>query len=271
VNRFEGKTCVVTGGAQGIGRAVAERFLTEGGRIAVLDLPGQIAAQQDTDTVGRFLWLECDVSSREQVEHSFGECVRSLGPVDVLVNNAGVDPSTDFFATDDSSFMRALRVNVHGTFMASQVAARQMSETCRGGSIVNLASVAAVMSNTRQSAYAASKGAVATMTKAMAVALAKYGIRVNAVAPGTIETNMTQNVHQDPGLLDTVLSRTPAGRLGRAEEAAAAIAYLSSSEASYVTGHILLVDGGRTALNYTMHPEDRPAAPWPLVDSHSPE
>lgn len=269
MTRFKGKTCVVTGGAQGIGRAVAERFAAEGGRVAVLDLPNQVASESDTGTRGRILWLGCDVSTREQVENAFRECAQNLGPVDVLVNSAAIDASTDFFATDDTSFLRTLQVNVHGTFMAAQVAAKQMSEAGAGGSIVNLASVAAVINNAQQAAYASSKGAVAAMTKTMAVALARYGIRVNAVAPGTIETTMTQNVHQNPDLLQTVLSRTPAGRMGRVEEVAAAIAYLSSSDASYVTGHTLFVDGGRTALNYTVRPEDRPVPFGYIVDEHA--
>ncbi|MFC9454374.1 SDR family NAD(P)-dependent oxidoreductase [Streptomyces sp. NPDC056983] len=259
MTRYENKTCVVTGGAQGIGRACAEKLAAEGGRVAIFDLESQVKALDVEAFPGEVIAIACDVSSRADVEDAFAECARRLGPVDVLVSNAGTVLARDFLKMEDDEFAKLMDVNVHGTFMTGQVAARQMVESGRGGAIVNMASVGAFMNNALHVGYGATKGAIVSLTKGMAVALAPQGVRVNAVAPATIETSMTENYDQDPTLLNGVKARTPMGRLGTAGEVASAVAYLAGDDAAYVTGHTLLVDGGRTSLNYFMH--DVPETP----------
>lgn len=255
MKRFHGRTCVVTGGASGLGRASAERLAAEGGRMALLDLPASFEKHAD-DGTSSHLRVACDVTDRGQVEQAFATILEGLGSVDVLVNSAGIGHSQDFLELEDEAFARVMAVNVNGVFITSQVAARQMVDSGRGGSIVNVASVGGFLGGSTLAAYGASKGAVVAMTKSMAVALAQHGVRVNALAPGTIATDLLESGPENPEFIEGVRRRTPLERLGTAEEIAGAVSFLCSDDASYMTGDCIFVDGGRTALNHTVPAHD---------------
>jgi len=180
---------------------------------------------------------------------------RSFGGVDILVANAGIYVTGEFLEITEEDFEHVLRTNLTSVFLCGQAAARLMVKQSKGGSIVNLSSINALMPNPDAIAYATSKGGINALTKAMAIALSQYGIRVNALGPGTILTDLAREaVLKNDEALGRVLSRTPLGRLGMLEEVAAAAAFLASDDASYITGQTIYVDGGRLGLNYTIEP-----------------
>jgi NAD(P)-dependent dehydrogenase (short-subunit alcohol dehydrogenase family) len=228
---------VVTGGMQGIGAAVTSAFEGEGDRVAVLDVA------EDAP-------YRCDISDRTAVDQAVEAIERDHGPVEVLVNNAGVaflGPSETF---PEDEWRRTLDVNVTGAFFASQAAARGMLARGRGA-IVNVASINATEAFPERLAYCASKAALRMMTEVLAVEWAGRGVRVNAVSPGVTRTEMVAHAIES-GIVneDLYLRRTPLGRLGRPEDVAAAVLYLASDAASFVTGTTLVVDGGWSAFGY---------------------
>lgn len=242
---------LVTGAAQGIGYACAQALSDDGYRLVLCDIQGDkvIAAAEmlGNDSVG----MLCDVSNPDQINAVFEAVEEQVGIVSVLVNNAGISAPADFLDTTVEQFRQVIDVNLIGTFVASQRAARSMVEHKIQGSIVNMSSINAVVSIPTISAYCASKGGVAQLTKASALALAPHNIRVNAVGPGSIDTAMLASVNANPEAMKTVLSRTPLQRVGAAREIADVVAFLASSKASYVTGETIYVDGGRLGMNYT--------------------
>ena len=176
----------------------------------------------------------------------------AFGTVTVLVNNAGITLSGDILSLELDAFRKVLDVNLVGTFLMSQEVARRMVAAKAKGSIVNLSSINSIMAIPAITAYCASKGGVAQVTRASALALAPHGIRVNAVAPGSIMTDMMRGVASDEAAMKRVLSRTPLGRVGEPSEIADAVAFLAGDKASYITGETIFIDGGRAALNYTV-------------------
>jgi len=257
--RFDGRTAVVTGAAAGIGLAITERLISEGARVLLSDIAPRVAEVA--------AWLNqpycvADVSDAAAVEALFETADRELGPLDVLVNNAGIiGRSTPLLELAETDFDRVMAVNVKSGFLTTQAAARRMTPR-RSGAIVNLASMAAIMASGDQIPYAVSKAAMKHLTAMTALALAPHGVRVNAVGPGAIETQMAADtVTGTPEGLKRVLSRVPMGRMGRPEEIAAIVAFLASDDASYLTGQTLFADGGRMALGYFVEPaEDAPLA-----------
>lgn len=252
MRRLEGRTAVVTGAARGIGFATAERFVAEGARVLLTDIDPAVA--QAAARLGQPHTL-ADIAQSAEIEALFAAADRELGPLDILVNNAGViGRATRLEELAEAEFDRVMAINVKSALLATQAAARRMTPR-RSGAIVNLASMAAVMAGGDQIAYAVSKSAVKQLTATTALSLAPYGIRVNAVGPGPVETPMVAAVTGGGAeALERVLSRTPMGRVGRPEEIASIIAFLASDDASYITGQTIFADGGRMVLAYFAEP-----------------
>jgi NAD(P)-dependent dehydrogenase (short-subunit alcohol dehydrogenase family) len=255
---LENKVAVVTGGAKGIGFAIAKRFASEGARVVVADIDEDAGSRavEEIGAVGAVRFIRCDVGDKADVENLVTATVQAWGAIDVLVNNAGIVHGADFLDVAEADFDRVLRVNLKGVFLVGQAVARQMVDQVKAGAapgaIVNMSSINAVLAIPDQAPYSASKGGVNQLTKVMALALAPYGIRVNAIGPGSIMTDMLASVASDKAAQQRVLSRTPLGRIGDPSEIAAIAAFLASDEASYVTGQTLYADGGRLPLNYTV-------------------
>ena len=238
------KVALVTGAARGIGLATAKRFLAEGWRVALLDvdaatLKGAVAALANPDST---LMLVCDVSDAGQVASSIGSIARRFGRLDALVNNAGVATFAPIMDTSDDDWSRLLAVNLTGPFLCTKAALPLMQQH-GGGAIVNITSISAVRASTLRSAYGTSKAGLAHLTKQLAVELASSGIRVNAVAPGPVDTAMARAVHT-PEIRADYHDAIPLNRYGLEDELAEAIFFLSGDRSSYITGQVLAVDGG---------------------------
>lgn len=252
--RFKDKSVIVTGAAQGIGRACAEAFAAEGARVVIADVAMDAAADVEraiADAGGTARVVQCDVGDKPQVEAMVAATVEAFGGVDILINNAGTIKTADFLELEEEDFDRVLRVNLKGMFLVAQAVARRMVEQ-GGGAIVNMSSVNAVMAIPNQVPYNVSKGGVNQLTRVTALALADKGVRVNAIGPGTIMTELAKTVMEDDAARRKILSRTPMGRLGTPEEVARIAMFLASDDASYITGQTIYCDGGRMALNYVV-------------------
>ena len=242
---FEGKIAVVTGGARGIGRAIAERLARGGADVALCDVAEDVlastAASIAADFGVRARGYKVNVADSEAVADFIGAVVKDFGKLDILVNNAGIARDGMLFRMSDDDFDRVLKVNLYGTFYFCRAAGRVMSKQ-RSGRIVNISSVIGVMGNAGQANYAASKGGVIALTKAVAKELAGRGVTVNAVAPGFIETEMTAALPAE--VRQNYMATIPLGRFGSPADVAEVVAFLASDAASYLTGHVLFVDGG---------------------------
>ena len=245
--RLTGKTAVITGASAGIGAAIAERFVEEGASVLLTDLAEDSGVALAKRLGQRF--LRADMASTADRDALFKDVASTWGRLDILVNNAGITHAAELNELTEEGFDRVIAVNVKAATFATQAAARLMQE---GGSIINLSSVNAVLAIPNQISYAISKGAIRQLTNVTAVALAPRGIRVNAIGPGTIMTEMGQSVMASEEQRQRILSRTPLGRVGDPEEIASIAAFLASDEASYITGQTIYADGGRLGLNYTM-------------------
>ena len=245
--RLTGKTAVITGASAGIGAAIAERFVEEGASVLLTDLAEDSGVALTKRLGQRF--LRADMASTADRDALFKDVASTWGRLDILVNNAGITHAAELNELTEEGFDRVIAVNVKAATFATQAAARLMQE---GGSIINLSSVNAVLAIPNQISYAISKGAIRQLTNVTAVALAPRGIRVNAIGPGTIMTEMGKSVMASEEQRQRILSRTPLGRVGDPEEIASIAAFLASDEASYITGQTIYADGGRLGLNYTM-------------------
>ncbi len=255
---LDNKVAIVTGGAKGIGYAIVRRFLEEGAQVVIADVDDVVGprAAAELGVFGKVRYVECDVGERLDVRNMVAATIDAFGDIDVLVNDAAILVKADFLDLDPADFDRVLRVNLKGAFLCGQAVARHMVERVKAGAapgaIINLTSVNAVFAIPDQVPYSVSKGGLNQLTRVMALSLARYGIRVNAIGPGSIATEMLESVMTDPAVRQTILSRTPLGRIGEPREIAAIAAFLASDEASYVTGQTIYADGGRLPLNYTV-------------------
>jgi NAD(P)-dependent dehydrogenase (short-subunit alcohol dehydrogenase family) len=238
------RTALVTGAARGIGLAVAKRFLAERWRVVLLDTDGQ-TLRSVFEEIGRpqeILTLTADVSDPQAVASAIQQTAHRFGRLDALVNNAGVAVFKPLLATTFEEWSRVLAVNLSGPFLCTQAAAPLMAET-GGGAIVNVTSISGLRASTLRVAYGTSKAGLAHLTKQQAVELAELGIRVNAVAPGPVDTAMAKAVHS-PSIRADYHDAIPLGRYGLEDELADMIVFLCSERASYVTGQVIAVDGG---------------------------
>ena len=238
----------MTGGNQGIGLAISRALAEAGAHVAIAN---RDAARGERAAAGlraaglRAVALPVDVTQRPSVQALVDGVLRRFRRIDILVNNAGAHVRNETERLTDAEWERLLGVNLTGTFLCSQIVGRHMIRR-RRGAIVNLATMGAAIALPRGTAYCATKAAVAHFTSALACEWGKYGVRVNAVAPGAVHTRMSEEVWRDPARRRFTTQQTPLGRWGRPGDVAAAVPYLVSNEAAYVTGHVLYVDGGRT-------------------------
>lgn len=240
---------LVTGGAQGIGLASAEALVEEGFQIVLADIKDSVHdAAKSVGGTG----LICDVGDPAAILEMFDRIEADLGPVSALVNNAGIAMAGDFMTYPLETFEKVIDVNLRSVFVATQRAARTMIDRKIEGAIVNMSSINAQVAIPAIPAYCASKGGAMQLTKASALALAPHKIRVNAVGPGSIDTEMMAGVNANPEAYKRAMSRTPLGRPGTAREVGDIVAFLCSKKSSYVTGETIYVDGGRLGLNYTV-------------------
>ncbi len=250
-----GRTVVITGGAQGIGEACARKLVADGAGVALWDMAdarGQALAAELVDGGGRAIYLHCDVSSKAEVDAALTSTLNAFGTVDGLVNNAGIFKAAEFLDITEADWDAVIKVNLKGSFLVGQAVARVMVAAGRGA-IVNMSSVNGTLAIPSIASYNASKGAINQLTRVMALSFADKGVRVNAVAPGTIATELARSaVLTSDEARARIMSRTPMKRLGEPGEIADVVAFLLSDAASYMTGEIVVVDGGRMTLNYTV-------------------
>jgi NAD(P)-dependent dehydrogenase (short-subunit alcohol dehydrogenase family) len=258
MGKLDGKVAIVTGGARGIGFAIARRYVAEGAKVVLSDIDAKVGAESAKSIGATF--FAADVGDGAQANALVAEAVKLHGGLDVLVNNAGIIHTADFLDVTEADFDRVLRVNLKGMFLVGQAAGRQMVAQVKAGkgagAIVNMSSINARVAIPNQVPYCVSKGGVDQLTKVMSLSLASYGIRVNAIGPGSIMTDILKGIATDREAKRRLLSRTPLGRVGEPEEIASIATFLASSDASYVTGETIYVDGGRLGLNYVVPVKD---------------
>ncbi|HET9581049.1 MAG TPA: SDR family oxidoreductase [Usitatibacter sp.] len=254
--RLRDKVALVTGAAQGIGLACATAFAREGAKVVLADV-NEVAVRREAlrlhDSGAAAVGVHCDVSRKHDVQRTLAAALDAFGRIDVLVANAGITHAAEFLDVEEEDFDRVIAVNLKGVFLVGQAVGRQMARQGGGGAIINMSSVNAVLAIPNQVPYVASKGGVSQLTKVMALALAPHAIRVNAIGPGTILTEMARDAVLGSAQAEKrILSRTPLGRMGAPEEVARVAVFLASDDASYMTGQTIYPDGGRLALNYTV-------------------
>ena len=245
--RLDRQTAIVTGAGSGNGRGIALRFAQEGARVVCADVDetgARATVAQIEASGGNAVVSRTDVSDREQADAMVALAKERFDAVDILVNNAGVETLVPFLELEEGEWDRIVSVNLKGPFLCAQAAARQMVDSDRAGRIINIASVNAKIALHGQAHYASSKGGLIMLTKAMALDLAQYRIRVNAIGPGVIETQMTARSLADPERRAMLLGKVPLGRVGQPLDIANAAVFLASDESGYVTGTTLYVDGG---------------------------
>ena len=246
--KLQGKVAIVTGATKGIGIGCAEEMLKEGAKVVLtgrsVDL-GEEAAKRISRKEGDTLFVACDVKDSSQVKNLIDTTVAHFGRLDIMVSNAGTNGKAEFLDVTEEDWDRIIDTNLKGIFLCGQYAAKQMVKQGEGGAIINMSSVMAVLGLKNQVAYSASKGGINQLTKVMSLGLVDYDIRVNAIGPGPIMTELMLRVAEDEEVMNGILRRTPAGRVGSCEEVGRVAVFLASADASFIHGQTIYCDGGR--------------------------
>ena len=249
-NRLEGKVAAITGGDQGIGRAIAERLAAEGADVAICYRSNKAGADEVAAAVQRMgrkvATVQCDVGKVAEGQRFVDEAVRHVGGIDILVNNAGLERRADFWDVTEQDYDSVLNVNLKGPFFLTQAFVKHRIQAKAGGKVINISSVHEELPFPHFASYCASKGGIKMLTRNLSIELAPLGITINSIAPGAIETPINKKLLNDPGKLKSLLENIPLKRLGKPEDVASVAAFLASSDADYVTGTTYFVDGGLT-------------------------
>jgi glucose 1-dehydrogenase len=248
--KLKDKVAIVAGGTKGIGLGIALEFVREGAKVVIggtTDSTGQAGVSELEAAGGEAMFVNCDVSRLDHLDRIIEKTVGRFGRLDIYVANAGINDSnkTHFLDITPEQYTRIMDVNLMGMFFGGQKAARQMVKQGEGGVIINMSSVNAHLALDAQVVYTTSKGGVQQLTKVQAVALAPHNIKVNAMAPGPIETELMRRVGSDQQLMDTILSRTPQGRIGTTRECGRLAVFLASEDSDFIFGQSIYIDGGR--------------------------
>ena len=248
-NRLTGKVAAVTGGDQGIGRAIAQRLACEGADVAICYRRNKAGADEvisdiTTATKNRAVAFQADVGKVSEGQRFIEEAVSALGKLDILVNNAGLEKGQDFWDVTEDDFDAVLNVNLKGMFFVTQAAVRHLRQAGRPGKVINISSVHEELPFPHFASYCASKGGLKMLTRNLAIELAPSRITINSIAPGAIETPINTKLLHDPVKLKDLLENIPLGRLGKPEDVAGLAGFLASNESDYVTGSTFFVDGG---------------------------
>jgi NAD(P)-dependent dehydrogenase (short-subunit alcohol dehydrogenase family) len=247
--KLENKVAIITGARRGMGKADALLMAKEGAKVVIADISQeecQLVVYEIEKAGGQAMAVKCDVSNKKEVDEMVQKTIEKFGKLDILVNNAGICQFKPFLDLTEEEWDKTIDINLKGYFLCAQAAAKEMVKQ-KSGVIVNIASIAMGQQGVgfpTLAHYSASKGGIVAMTETMALELGPYNIRVNAIAPGAIETPMIDPVKQDPKVMEGILARLPLHRVGRPEEIANAVLFLSSDDSSYVTGSVVVVDGG---------------------------
>lgn len=252
---LDGKVAIVTGAAGGIGLAIARRYARDGARVVMTDLQAERGEQEARAIQAAGGWarfIACDTADEAAVETLVETVEAEVGPIGLAVCSAGISKGGQpFYDTPLEDFTKVLSVNLVGPFIVGKAVARRMIASGVKGAIIHISSVGSVLGVETSPAYCTSKGGLSMLTKVMALAMAKHGVRVNAIGPGPTWSPMTEAALDQPAI-DMMLSRTPLGRFADADEVAGVAAFLASEDSSYITGQTLYADGGRLALNYVV-------------------
>ena len=262
------KVAVITGAARGIGLACAKRFVAEGAKVIVSDIDHKVGAMQvaninqSTNDTSAY-YCHCDVTDKSQIQNLIDFTYAKLKRIDCVIANAGIVHNCDPLELDIADFDKVLAVNLRGVFLTGQIAAGKMlqqspDENGQRGTIINMSSINAKVAIPTVTPYVIAKGGVNQWTKCLALRLADCGIRVNAIGPGSINTEMFHSIANNPKKYTEVLSRTPMGRPGEPDEVARVAVFLASDYASYITGETVYADGGRLGLNYVVPVKNNP-------------
>lgn len=250
MSKLEGQVAIVTGGARGIGFAIASRFAQEGAKVIIIDINADLlkeAERKIKEEGGEVLTFQGDVTSRKRVSEIVDEVLKRFGKIDILVNNVGIHEGRLFWEETEEMWERQFRVNVLGIVIPSQVVVPHMMKR-KKGKIIMMSSKAAIVGEPNHAAYSASKGAVLSLTRAMAIELAPYNINVNAICPGPTYTDMLLTAIPDPKDREELRKFIPLGRFGDPKDIAGAALYLASSDSDWCTGQAISVDGGLSIL-----------------------